>query len=70
MDYGTFKARQDLLFFGAAVAFGFRQLASLRRSRGKPGAKGSERDGAGERPISPSTAPVSGRAREAEGRGR
>lgn len=33
MDYATFKTLQFLLFFGAAFAFCFWQLAALRRLR-------------------------------------
>lgn len=35
MDYGTFKALQGVLFFGAALGFGLWQLAVLRRLRRK-----------------------------------
>jgi hypothetical protein len=35
MEYGTFKALQGVLFFGAALGFGLWQLALLRRLRRK-----------------------------------
>lgn len=35
MDYATFKPLFGLLMFGAAFAFGFAQLASLRADRRK-----------------------------------
>jgi hypothetical protein len=33
IDYGTFKSLQALLFFGAAFAFCFWQLAAIKRTR-------------------------------------
>lgn len=55
MDYGIFKALQGLLFFGAVFAFGFWQLASLRRSR----VKRAEAKGSVERSLDPAARPRS-----------
>lgn len=70
VDYGIFKALQGLLFFGAVFAFGFWQLASLRRSRGKAASEAANDSAKGGGGLSPSTNPRSDPAQAAEAQGR